>query len=138
MLLYNNILALCKQRGISITRLSVDIGVGNSAPTKWKRGALPRMDTLEKIADYFGVSVAFLLDSHDDAPNYQIGNVSGSAAVAQGVSGHTVTVSSGGPATAGQSDLEAELLQIFRGLDLRGQTAVMACAYAQEERQQNS
>lgn len=136
MLLYNNIQALCKQRGISITRLSVDIGVGNSAPTKWKRGSLPRMDTLEKIADYFGVSVAYLLTTHNDK-TYHIGDVSGAAAVAQGVSGHTVSVSTGGDSSVG-ADLEAELLQIFRSLDLRGQTAVLSCAYAQEEKQKNN
>ena len=135
MLLYENILSLCKQRGISITRLSVEIGVGNSAPTKWKRGAIPRMDTLEKIADYFGVSVSFLLSSHDSPNTFKMGNVSGSSAVAQGVSGQTITVSSGGSVPSGlNSDIEEELIRIFRALDLRGQTAVMTCLYEQEER----
>lgn len=135
MLLYENILSLCKQRGISITRLSVDIGVGNSAPTKWKRGSIPRMDTLEKIADYFGVSVSFLLSSHDSPDTFKMGNVSGSSAVAQGVSGQTINVSSGGSVSSGgNSELEEELIRIFRTLDLRGQTAVMTCLYEQEER----
>lgn len=135
MLLYENILSLCKQRGISITRLSVEIGVGNSAPTKWKRRAIPRMDTLEKIADYFGVSVSFLLSSHDSPDSFKMGNVSGSSAVAQGVSGQTINVSSGGSVSSGEnSDIEEELIRIFRTLDLRGQTAVMTCLYEQEER----
>lgn len=135
MLLYENILSLCKQRGISITRLSVEIGVGNSAPTKWKRGSIPRMDTLEKIADYFGVSVSFLLSSHDSPDSFKMGNVSGSSAVAQGVSGQTINVSSGGSVSSGEnSDIEEELIRIFRTLDLRGQTAVMTCLYEQEER----
>ncbi len=134
-MLYENILSLCKQRGISITRLSVEIGVGNSAPTKWKRGSIPRMDTLEKIADYFGVSVSFLLSSHDSPDSFKMGNVSGSSAVAQGVSGQTINVSSGGSVSSGEnSDIEEELIRIFRTLDLRGQTAVMTCLYEQEER----
>ena len=64
-----------------------------------------------------------------------MGNVSGSSAVAQGVSGQTINVSSGGSVSSGgNSELEEELIRIFRTLDLRGQTAVMTCLYEQEER----
>ena len=66
------------------------------------------------------------------APSNQIGNVTGSAVV-QGVNGGSVSVSNG----SGQTELtaaEAELLRIFRSLDVRGQNAVMSCLYEQEDR----
>jgi transcriptional regulator with XRE-family HTH domain len=38
------------------------MGLSNSLATKWKNtGAIPKGETLAKIADYFGVSVAYLL-----------------------------------------------------------------------------
>ena len=58
---YDRVVELCKNRGISPAALARDIGLSNSATTYWKRGSIPKSDTLEKIADYFGVSVDYLL-----------------------------------------------------------------------------
>lgn len=33
----------------------------NSMPTSWKNGALPRMSSRKKIADYFGITVEELM-----------------------------------------------------------------------------
>jgi hypothetical protein len=33
----------------------------NSMPTSWKNGALPRMSSRKKIADYFGITVEELI-----------------------------------------------------------------------------
>ena len=35
----------------------------NSMPTSWKNGALPRMSSRKKIADYFGITVEELMDT---------------------------------------------------------------------------
>lgn len=130
MLLYENILSLCKQRGISITRLSVEIGVGNSAPTKWKRGAVPRMDTLEKIADYFGVSVSFLLSSHDSPDTFKMGNVSGSSAVAQGVTAGSITVHHFAPGDLSQT--EVEVVELLRRLSPRQKSEALSFLFDME------
>jgi len=54
--------SLCKERGISRQRATEEIGLSNSTATKWKKtGATPDGKTLSKIADYFGVSIDFLL-----------------------------------------------------------------------------
>jgi len=37
------------------------IGLNKSNATFWKRGSIPKGDTLQKLADYFGVSVDYLL-----------------------------------------------------------------------------
>ena len=57
---------LCKKKGVSCKRAAEDIGLSNSITTKWKKtGATPTGETLAKIADYFGVTVGFLLGTEN-------------------------------------------------------------------------
>ena len=58
---YDRVVELCKNRGTSPAALARAIGLSNSVTTYWKRGAVPKGDTLQKVADYFGVSVDYLL-----------------------------------------------------------------------------
>ena len=51
---------LCKEHKITITRMAEEIGLSNAAPTSWRKGAVPKLTTLEKIADYFNVTVDYL------------------------------------------------------------------------------
>lgn len=59
---YNQFVKLCKGLGLSPAAAARNIGLSNSSTTTWKRGSIPKGETLQKIADYFGVSVDFLLD----------------------------------------------------------------------------
>ena len=53
---------LCDSRGIKPKRAVLDMGLSNSLATKWKKtGATPSGDTLDKIANYFNVTVDYLL-----------------------------------------------------------------------------
>lgn len=57
---------LCKEKGVSVTKATVDIGLSRTIGTKWKNtGATPQGDTLNKIASYFGVSTDYLLGKQD-------------------------------------------------------------------------
>lgn len=59
---YDMYAALCKSKGISLSRAADEIGLSNSTVTKWKKtGATPSGDTLTKVAAYFGVSVDDLI-----------------------------------------------------------------------------
>ncbi len=58
---WENFLKLCVEKGISATQAMSEIGLSGSGITKWKNGAAPRAATIRKIADYFGVSVEYLL-----------------------------------------------------------------------------
>ena len=51
---------LCKEHKTTITRMAEEIGLSNAAPTSWRKGAEPKLATLEKIANYFGVSIDYL------------------------------------------------------------------------------
>lgn len=46
--------ALCKNKGISLSRAADEIGLSNSTVTKWKKtGATPSGETLAKVAGVF-------------------------------------------------------------------------------------
>lgn len=58
--------ALMKERNISRARLSSDIGFGINQIKYWeKNGNTPSADTVKKLADYFDVSVDYLLGISD-------------------------------------------------------------------------
>lgn len=57
---------LCAKKGVSCKRAAEDIGLSNSITTKWKKtGATPSGKTLNKIANYFGVSISELLGKEE-------------------------------------------------------------------------
>lgn len=58
---YRNLIRLCTENGTTPTELCHSIGLAGSAATKWKSGSVPRGTTLQKIADYFGITVDDLL-----------------------------------------------------------------------------
>lgn len=61
---YDRFRELCQQKGVSCNRAALEMGLSNATPTKWKKtGATPNVETLQRIADYFGVSTSSLLGS---------------------------------------------------------------------------
>ena len=65
---YDRVNALCRDRGISITALAIDIGFSKGTPSNWKRMINPpRAETVKKIADYFGVPVSYFTDTNQAA-----------------------------------------------------------------------
>jgi len=67
MLIVENIKNLCKQHRTSIPKLEVEFGFGHGAVYGWDTST-PGVDKVKKIADYFGVSIEFLLSGTDQAP----------------------------------------------------------------------
>lgn len=58
----NYLTDLRTQRGLSQSELGAIVGVSNKAISKWENGeALPRLERLKKLADYFGVPVEELV-----------------------------------------------------------------------------
>ena len=58
---WDNFCELCKAKGMSPNAVAKEIGISSGAVTSWKQGRLPRWQTLEEIATYFGVSTGDLL-----------------------------------------------------------------------------
>lgn len=70
---YDQYLNLCNRKGVSPTRAALDIGVSKTSVTRWKDGATPNGDILKALADYFGVSVDYLLNGTDpNHPEYDV------------------------------------------------------------------
>lgn len=61
--LYNRLDSLCKERGVKGGKMCTDIGVSKSLMTDLKMGRKKtvNVETAKKIAEYFGVSVEYLL-----------------------------------------------------------------------------
>lgn len=59
---YDTFLYLCNQNNISPSAAALDMGFQKSVVTRWKGGTIPRDANLQKVADYFGVSVDYLLN----------------------------------------------------------------------------
>ena len=64
---------LIKEHNIKRNKLLTDLGLNKSSIINWeKRGTIPNGETLEKIADYFNVSVDYLLGKEKE-PSVQNG-----------------------------------------------------------------
>ncbi len=55
-----NIQVLCKEHGISVPSLEKELGFGKGSIYKWDKNS-PSIDKLQKVADYFEVSVERIL-----------------------------------------------------------------------------
>lgn len=58
--LYEIVRSLCQEKGITIAALERTLDFGNGTIRKWG-ATIPSGDRLSKVADYFNVSVDFLL-----------------------------------------------------------------------------
>ena len=58
---YQTFIQLCAQKGVKPNNVTKEIGLSTATATDWKNGSVPRDVTLQKLADYFGVSVDYLL-----------------------------------------------------------------------------
>ena len=65
--LYENIIALCEQRGIKGGRMCTDIGMSKGILTDLKMGRQTGISAAnaQKIASYFGVTVGYLLGEEE-------------------------------------------------------------------------
>ena len=75
---WNRFEELCRMSGKKPSPVGKEIGVSATAVYKWKEGTIPNGEILMKIADYFHVSVDYLLGRTDESNNnsIQTGNIS--------------------------------------------------------------
>lgn len=71
------IFQLMEKRGLSAYRVSKDTGISQASLADWRKGrSNPKIDKLQKLAAYFGVSVYYLtgeVDDFDSARQQKIG-----------------------------------------------------------------
>ena len=59
-MLYENIVTLCKEKNVSISRLERECGFGNATVRGWAVSS-PSIAKVQKVAEFFGVTVNDLL-----------------------------------------------------------------------------
>lgn len=58
---WENFVGLCAEKGKTPTAVVLEIGLARSSVTNWKRGGCPNNVAIRKIANYFNVSINYLL-----------------------------------------------------------------------------
>ena len=66
--MYKKIKILCKEKGISVHALEREIGLGGGTISRWQYSN-PGFETVQKVANYFGVSIDFLSGIEKDKEN---------------------------------------------------------------------
>jgi len=68
---------LLQKNGVTPYKVSKETGVSQSTLSDWKRGlSTPKIDKMQKIADYFGVSVEYLQTGKEPERQKVTGNTS--------------------------------------------------------------
>lgn len=62
---WHNFSILCAGMGKSPNAVGKELGIPSGSITAWRKGSIPRGATIKKIADYFGVTVGYLLDGEE-------------------------------------------------------------------------
>lgn len=65
-IMYEIFSSLLQKNGVTPYKVSKETGVSQSTLSDWKRGlSTPKLDKLQKIANYFGVTVNYLMTGED-------------------------------------------------------------------------
>ena len=66
---WDNYVDLCTKNGKTPNGAAEEIGISSGSITAWKKGRVPRPQNQKQIADYFGVTVDYLLNAEkENAP----------------------------------------------------------------------
>ena len=110
---------LCNKNNISANAVCSKLGFSTAAATHWKNGTMPKGDILVKIADYFGVSVDYLLG------RTSIGNEINSHNT---ISGNNNIIGNGNCIGEKLTEQEIALIDIFGKLDVIKQAQLLSYA----------
>ena len=75
---YDRIFEIMKEKELTAYRVSKDTGISQASLADWRKGrSKPKIDKLQKLSEYFGVSIPYLTgesDQIDDAQQMQAPN----------------------------------------------------------------
>ena len=68
--MYEIFLKLLNEKGVTAYKVGKATGIAGSTFTDWKSGrSVPKQEKLQKIADYFGVSLDYLMTGKESNPS---------------------------------------------------------------------
>lgn len=126
MTINERLFGLLEERHISQKDFAEAVGVNSRNVSSWRtRGSDPPADLICKIADFFGVSVEWLLsgDNRSRSPIVNNGSVSGNV----GPNSGTVYVVNGGERVLSAEC--AELVRVYESLDVRDRIRLLDSAF---------
>ena len=115
---------LCKKNNITVTSLVLKLGFSSSNATTWKNNK-PSTEALIKIADYFNVSVDYLLGRTDQPSN--TASITGNKNVIQQGSINNSPVNFN--TNAQLNEIETELINIMRTFTVKQKMKLLNYAY---------
>lgn len=65
---WTNFSTLCADKNLSPNAVATELKIPSGSITAWRNGATPRTKSLTKIANYFGVTVDYLLNGEKENP----------------------------------------------------------------------
>ena len=117
-----NFIRLCNNIGEPPTIVCQKIGLSGSAFSQWDDNSTPRKATLQKFADYFGITVEELL-ADEPAPSVRVNN----GIIGNRNSNNVVSVGNAGHSDLGE--IETEIVNICKKLDIKRKNALLTRAY---------
>ena len=71
--MYEIFVKLLEKYGVTAYKVSKATGIGGSTFTDWKNGrSVPKQDKLQKIADYYGVTIDYLMTGKEEPEKKEI------------------------------------------------------------------
>lgn len=136
---YERLKLLCDNKGIKLTNLIQELGMSSGNMNKWKKGVVPKGSTLSKLADYFNVSVDYLIGKTEEQTNiHYVNNINdiNDSNFIQGniIKGDTsISVPSSTNKSTQLSKEETEILNIYRSLEARDRTKFMNFVFEMQD-----
>ena len=118
--------ALLSERRVSQKQFASSVGINPRNVSSWQtRGTYPPANVICKIAEFFGVSVEWLLsgEEHPHSSYVNNGSVSGNLGPHTG----TIIVRNGGERVL--SEECSELVRVYESLDVRQRIQLLKCAF---------
>ena len=114
---------LCIEKGTKPSAVCAELKFSNATATKWKKGSIPSTESLNKIAEYFNVSVDYFLGK-TEIRTTEIKTINDN----HGVIGDThapVTINNG----MVLGEIEREILNVCAKLGIKEKNALLSKAY---------
>jgi len=109
-----------------------ELGFGNGTIRRWE-GSSPSVDKVQKVSEYLGVSVEYLLTGKESGSSNAIQTNNGNIGV-MGQSNAPITIHDGKDKRALTKE-ESELLNIFDGVDVQRRVKLLQFAFDIREEQ---
>lgn len=132
---------LCRERGMTPSGVCIALGMSKNSPRRWRAGSLPDLSTATKVADYFDVTVDYLMRGNVQERIIRNAQTINQGANVQDATGNNITITSHNGAVNGaepqDKDFEGELLSVYRSLSVLDKLDVLQYAFGKKAKEES-